>query len=53
MAGDVFARGSETDEEVRCYRCGRLLAELVSRPWRIRCSRCKATNQSGVVDHER
>lgn len=36
------------DAEPRCWRCNRKLAEWVSRPWRIRCSRCKADN-TGVV----
>jgi len=53
MPNDVFARGVETDLEVRCHRCNRLLAEMVSRPWRIKCSRCKATNQAGVDESGR
>lgn len=38
------------DESPRCNGqhkgrpCGKLLAEFVSRPWRIRCSRCGTTN---------
>jgi phage FluMu protein Com len=28
----------------RCWRCGKLLAELLTRPWRIRCPRCRALN---------
>lgn len=35
------------DVDARCWRCNRLLAELLTRPWRIKCSRCKAPNQSG------
>jgi hypothetical protein len=34
-----------TDEAPRCWRCGRKLAELVSRPWSIRCRRCHAQNR--------
>ena len=37
--------------EPRCWRCNRKLAELVTSPWMIRCSRCKATNQ-GESDRE-
>ena len=32
--------------KVRCANCGKLLAELVTAPWRIRCGRCKAQNVS-------
>jgi hypothetical protein len=32
---------------VRCWRCERLLAEMVTRPWAIRCGRCKARNIGG------
>lgn len=35
-----------TDEAPRCWRCRRKLAELVSRPWRCVCPRCKAVNSS-------
>jgi phage FluMu protein Com len=43
--GDLYGR-SLGDERPRCWRCQRLLAELVTRPWAIRCGRCKALNQS-------
>jgi phage FluMu protein Com len=33
------------DEKPRCWRCNRLLAETVTRPWVIVCTRCKAKNQ--------
>lgn len=35
-----------TDAAPRCWRCKRKLAELVSRPWQLNCSRCKAQNAS-------
>jgi len=35
-----------TDHAVRCGGCNKMLAEMVSRPWRIRCPRCKETNES-------
>lgn len=35
-----------SDSAVRCWRCARLLAALVTRPWSIKCSRCKAENES-------
>ncbi len=35
-----------TDQEPRCWRCRRKLAEHVSRPWSLVCSRCKAQNAS-------
>lgn len=30
------------DRDVRCWRCRRLLAEMVARPWVIVCGRCHA-----------
>lgn len=33
------------DIQPRCDECGKLLAELVTRPWLIRCVRCKAENK--------
>lgn len=33
-----------TDTKPRCTSCNKLLAEQVTRPWKITCSRCKATN---------
>ena len=35
-----------TDNDPRCWRCGRVLAEYMSRPWSKRCHRCKAENRS-------
>ncbi len=31
---------------VRCGSCGKLLAEVVTAPWRIKCRHCKAVNES-------
>ena len=38
------------DLRPRCWRCGRILAERLARPWSMRCSRsrCKAENARGV-----
>jgi phage FluMu protein Com len=33
-----------SDLQPRCKQCGKLLAEKVTRPWVIRCGRCKTTN---------
>jgi phage FluMu protein Com len=33
------------DTEPRCHSCGRKLAMLLARPWRINCPRCKKTNE--------
>ena len=35
-----------TDYEPRCWKCGRMLGKYISRPWSIRCRRCKANNQA-------
>ena len=39
-----------TDELPRCWRCKKLLAIAVSRPWEIDCARCKAKNCSPKGD---
>jgi hypothetical protein len=33
-----------TDANPTCWRCKRILAWRATRPWEIRCSRCKAEN---------
>lgn len=38
-----------TRYRVRCGSCSKLLAELVTAPWQIRCPRCKAENRSADV----
>ena len=41
--------GTAQDRSPRCYKCrGRVLGELLTRPWRVRCGRCGAVN----VDRE-
>lgn len=35
-----------TRTAVRCGGCAKLLAEMVTAPWRIRCQRCKEVNES-------
>jgi phage FluMu protein Com len=42
---DAYGRGGKSKERPRCWRCNKLLAELVTSPWRITCPRCKAANQ--------
>ena len=34
-----------TDQRPRCYRCGRVLAACLTRPWELRCRRCGAPNR--------
>jgi phage FluMu protein Com len=41
-----------TDNEPRCWRCDRMLAESVTRPWRIKCKRCNAVNNSKPLDKD-
>lgn len=43
---DPYGEGTQTDEMPRCWRCNRLLAEMLTRPWTIVCNRCKARNQT-------
>ena len=38
--------GVVTDEKPKCWRCGRILAWVVTRPWRLSCNKCKAVNTS-------
>ena len=35
-----------TDYRPQCWRCRRTLAGHLSRPWELRCPKCKATNCS-------
>jgi phage FluMu protein Com len=34
------------DREPRCRYCNKKLAETLTRPWEVRCVRCKARNGS-------
>jgi len=42
----VAEKNRHTRVKVRCARCTKLLAEVITQPWRITCYRCKAVNQS-------
>jgi phage FluMu protein Com len=41
---EELRRNGITDTRPRCYRCRRVLAELVTRPWHIKCERCGEGN---------
>lgn len=41
------------DMEPRCHACGKLLALTVTRPWTIRCGRCKEENTGDHYGHPR
>jgi phage portal protein BeeE len=43
----ALLNSGEQAGEVRCSGCDRLLAEVASTPYRLRCSRCKTLNESG------
>lgn len=49
VEGDLYGRAAATVAELRCWRCHRLLAAVVTEPYVIRCGRCKAENRGGVV----
>lgn len=34
--------GDDTDFNIRCSGCNKLLIEFATRPWQVRCPRCKA-----------
>lgn len=34
--------------ELRCGKCGKLLAELVTAPFRVVCARCRYVNNSAT-----
>lgn len=44
---DAYGRAVVTDDAPRCWKCNRLLAFYVTRPWMILCTRCKAKNKGG------
>jgi phage FluMu protein Com len=46
MTNESIQAAPVVDREPRCWRCGKKLAELLTRPWRIRCVRCKEVNGS-------
>lgn len=46
--GDPAVPAQVTDYRPRCWKCGRVLGRYISRPWSIRCRRCKATNQGAL-----
>jgi phage FluMu protein Com len=53
---DAYAEGAaplvrETLFHVRCEECDKLLAEMVSTPYRLRCPRCKLLNHAGLPGH--
>ena len=39
-----YGEGATKDDKPRCWRCEKLLAESLTRPWVIACTRCKAKN---------
>jgi hypothetical protein len=41
---------AECDVAPQCWRCGRQLADVVTRPWSITCQRRKAVNRRPVAE---
>ncbi len=48
LNGNPTGPAPVTDHQPRCWKCGRVLGRYFSRPWSIRCRRCKATNQGAL-----
>ena len=48
--GDRKFQRLVTDIYPRCWRCDKLLAEELTRPWRIECQRCNAMNNSPPIE---
>lgn len=46
VPADPYGRAARSDDKPRCWRCNRLLALFLTRPWLIACSRCKAVNKA-------
>ena len=42
---------SSTIEFLRCWKCDKLLAQLISTPYNIMCPRCKSHNKAGEQVH--
>lgn len=40
---------STQDNNVRCWNCDKLLADVLMRPWAVSCPRCKQSNASTTV----
>lgn len=49
LYGEQAAETVRTDTGVRCTGCNKLLAEMASRPWIIKCPRCKELNSAGLT----
>ena len=45
-SADPWGRGNKVDKEPRCWRCKKKVAESLTRPWHVKCVRCKAENYS-------
>jgi len=56
--GDAYAESGrasvvrQTLFHVRCSGCDKLLAEMVSTPYRLRCPRCKSMNTAPAAGSE-
>ena len=34
-----------TDQNPRCWRCGKFIGRVLTRPWAVTCPRCNALNK--------
>lgn len=46
---NITPRSSQiTDYQPMCRKCGRVLGRYITRPWSVRCRRCKSNNTGGL-----
>jgi tRNA(Ile2) C34 agmatinyltransferase TiaS len=46
------AAQAAVDQKPTCWRCSRVLAAYLGRPWSLRCRRCGAQNNSPKEDEQ-
>lgn len=49
MAAERLAEKASVDTSPRCWRCNKVLAVYLTRPWQVDCFRCHATNKRDAL----